>query len=781
MRILDELGEELVRAARADQGEAATRAGGDGRRTRRRRHGLPRAAALGLPAFLLLAAAAVAATLVIGRGDPIPPAPEGAVPRELRPVPGTARLNGLAVPDPDGGPAWDVRTSRSTTGATCATVGQVLDGELGIVGLDRRFRVLPAGAADTCSTPQKTGATLAGARAFRGGGALQPITVVSGVVAPGVRRAVAVAGGRRVTMALGPEGAFLAIFPGTPEQLRPRVALTGAGGQTTVLRFADSGEYLTPDPTGGSPWTLRRERRGVAPGLRCVVAQRERGPDSPHRLPPGSRMPVFAPPSVPSRCGPDGAGFVAVKRFVPQSRRSWDSFYWSLNPSRTIAWGAAPRAGSTVVARAAGVAPRRVPVDARSHGFAAVFDGHVDPRSVRITIDGRAQPAGAGVVDRRGTRLAATPVPAWRSVASVLRASAAVVEPFVADRSTAKIVRSAADPTGGPAWALRTWTARVHHRVELSPGMSREVRCHQMGLPADGGLRWPRAEGRPRTLGLTQRDSFCNDVRNLAAFAATPTVRTLIDHPGSADPRPVRVVAAGVLGAGVRSAQLLGAGAPRDLALGGDGAFLVVLGPEQAGRALRVRLVRADGAVQVSRVDGAIGSACRLSPGGSARVADPDGAAPWAAGSSRLGARHCRYVGQVVGDRLAHVDEDTATVHFEPGSFSTGPGSLMARRAAATIEVSGPGDSALRPQDAPSPAQVARRTLPGRTIITGRARVDVRSITLRTPRDVRTLQPVDGTYLAVYDGAFYGGEIVLTAHLRDGRAVTIRQPATRRF
>jgi hypothetical protein len=779
MRILDELGEELVRAARAAETEARTKA--TGRRSLRRRHHLPRAAVLGFATFLLLAAVAVAATLVIGRGDPIPLAPAGAVPRELQPVPGTARLNGLAVPDPDGGPAWDIRTSRSTTGATCATVGQIMDGDLGIVGLDRRFRVLPVGAADTCSTPQKTGATLAGARAFRGGGALQPITVVSGVVAPDVRRAVAVADGRRVTMALGPEGAFLAIFRGTPEQLRPRVALTGTSGQTTVLRFADTGEYLSPDPTGGAPWTLQRDTHKVAPGLRCIVARRERGPDSPQPLPEGSGAFVFEPASVPSRCGRAGSGFVAVKRFVPQNRHSWDAYYWSLNPSRTIAWGAAPRSASRVTARAAGVAARRIAVDPRSHGFIAVFDGRVDPRSVRITIDGHAQPAGADVVDRGGAPFASAPVPAWRSIASVLRKSAMVAEPFAADRGTVKIVRTAADPTGGPDWRLRTWTAHVDRRTRISPGMSREMRCFQAGLPATGGaLRWPLAGGRTRTLGFTQRDGYCNDIHYLATKAAGPVVQTMVDQAGSADPRPVRVVVSGLLGAGVRSAQLLGAGEPRDLALGRDGAFLVVLGPEQAGRALRVRLVRSDGAVELSHSDG-LEAPCRLSVAGSVRVADPDGAAPWAAGNSHVGNRHCRYVSQVVDGRLAWVDEDHETVRFSPGSFSSGTDRQMSRRAAVTIEVYGAGDRPQQPQGSPSPAQVARRTLPSRTLISGRARADVSSITLRTPRDVRTLTPVGGNYLAVYDGAFYGGEIVVTAHLRDGRDVTVRQPASRGF
>ena len=191
------------------------------RRTARRgavRARTPRAFVIGLLALLGLAAAATAATLIIGRGDPIPPARSGDVPLELRPVAGSARLNGLDVADPDGGPLWDVRTSRSRTGAVCTTVGQVLDGELGLVGLDRRFRALPAGAADTCSTPQRRGATLAGARAFRGGGKLTALTVVNGVAAPAVRGATAVAGGRTVRMRLGPGHAFLAVFRGLPER-----------------------------------------------------------------------------------------------------------------------------------------------------------------------------------------------------------------------------------------------------------------------------------------------------------------------------------------------------------------------------------------------------------------------------------------------------------------------------------------------------------------------------------------------------------------------------------
>jgi hypothetical protein len=78
----------------------------------------------------------------------------------------------------------------------------------------------------------------------------------------------------------------------------------------------------------------------------------------------------------------------------------------------------------------------------------------------------------------------------------------------------------------------------------------------------------------------------------------------------------------------------------------------------------------------------------------------------------------------------------------------------------------------------PLAPQVARRTLPGRTLVTGSAAPDIVSVTIRTPRDVRTVKPVDGLFMAVYDGAFYTGEVVAIGHRRDGSTVTRRQPAT---
>ncbi len=479
-KTLDELGRELVRAARAAEADGAR--GAVRART-------PRAFVIGLLALLGLAAAATAATLIIGRGDPIPPARSGDVPLELRPVAGSARLNGLDVADPDGGPLWDVRTSRSRTGAVCTTVGQVLDGELGLVGLDRRFRALPAGAADTCSTPQRRGATLAGARAFRGGGKLSALTVVNGVAAPAVRRATAVAGGRTVRMRLGPGHAFLAVFRGLPEQVRPRVVLTEAAGRRTTLRFADRGEFIALDPSGGAPWALHYSVGRH--GLGCVSAQRQRGMDSPLPSVPGAFN--LLPSSVPPRCGRRTRAFVAIRRFVPRNQRTGRAFWWGLNPSRTVVWGAVPPATRAVVLSGAG-APQRITVDARRGGFLAVLDGRVDPRRLRVSADGRALDATARRSAPKGQPIAPAPVPAWRSVASVAT-RAAIPEPYLTKRGSVAISRRADDPTGGPAWALRSWAARINPRARVSGsgGGARDLLCFAIGIERGDRLVEPRA------------------------------------------------------------------------------------------------------------------------------------------------------------------------------------------------------------------------------------------------------------------------------------------------
>lgn len=86
----------------------------------------------------------------------------------------------------------------------------------------------------------------------------------------------------------------------------------------------------------------------------------------------------------------------------------------------------------------------------------------------------------------------------------------------------------------------------------------------------------------------------------------------------------------------------------------------------------------------------------------------------------------------------------------------------------------------MRPGTAPNPAQIQRRTLPGRTRIAGVAHPDVAEIELQTPRDVRLLRPTGPhrAYIAVYDGVFTGGKITARIRFKDGTNATVTQPAS---
>ena len=61
-----------------------------------------------------------------------------------------------------------------------------------------------------------------------------------------------------------------------------------------------------------------------------------------------------------------------------------------------------------------------------------------------------------------------------------------------------------------------------------------------------------------------------------------------------------------------------------------------------------------------------------------------------------------------------------------------------------------------------------------RTVFSDLVHSDVVSVTIRTPRDVRTLVPSAKAHaiLAVYDGRFPGGRVTATARMKDGREVT---------
>src|ERR1700685_4173288 len=101
---------------------------------------------------LLLAAAALGATQIIGFGAPVRPGP---VPGREQPSrstgvglpvasgegsPTSAQPLAISVPDPGGGLPWGMRIVRTTRGLLCPQVGRLLDGRLGVLGQDGEFK-----------------------------------------------------------------------------------------------------------------------------------------------------------------------------------------------------------------------------------------------------------------------------------------------------------------------------------------------------------------------------------------------------------------------------------------------------------------------------------------------------------------------------------------------------------------------------------------------------------------------------------------------------------------
>jgi hypothetical protein len=115
----------------------------------RRRH-VPLLVAIALGA-LLLAAAALAATQIIGFGNPVPAdhplgrerpsvtAGIGVPVSGARGAPASTQRLAISAPDPAGGLPWGLRVVRTTRGLLCLQVGRLLDGRLGILGQDGEF------------------------------------------------------------------------------------------------------------------------------------------------------------------------------------------------------------------------------------------------------------------------------------------------------------------------------------------------------------------------------------------------------------------------------------------------------------------------------------------------------------------------------------------------------------------------------------------------------------------------------------------------------------------
>ncbi len=387
-----------LRPGRAGRGGRGGRAGGSRRFARRLP---PRALALAALLVLPVSAASAAATLLVLRGSVIP-APRATAP-EQTPAPGTGRLAGFSVADPRGDSTrWTMRLATSRTGLLCSTVGQLAGGELGIVGLDGRWRRLSPEAADACSIVRPNASSLVGARIFDARRQAGVRTIVSGVAGERLRGVTVTAAGSTRRVAVHAGGTFLAVLAGLPEDLGLDVRLRFADGHVERHPFGIA-PLVLPDPDGGRAW---RVEQGVLSGAStaCVSLRLAR-----QRL---------NPASSPGACGRLGDGrrrrgvFFAIRRLTPGMKASFDSPFggaWRATPPRLLVWGAAGEDVASITVRGPRGARRTGSFYRPNGAFAYMFGPRVRPDQVTVTVRFR---DGRTLVRRRSTGL--VPIPGFR-------------------------------------------------------------------------------------------------------------------------------------------------------------------------------------------------------------------------------------------------------------------------------------------------------------------------------------------------------------------------------
>jgi hypothetical protein len=728
-------------------------------------------------ALTLLLAGAAAAAILIARGAPLP-APNA---RDLQssgvPLPATVRLARIDAPDPAASePPWDIRLSRTRAGETCSAVGQVLDGAFGIVGLDHVFRALPLGGVDACGVEGPDAPVLAGARVFVGASSLDPRTVVNGVAGNGARSVTAYGPDGARALRLGPQGSFLTVYRGYVEEVRPRIVVVMRDGQSRTIEFAQTSTFEVADSGGGSPWEVSGGadvEPGAGPDENCAQASQELGRSNP------SRVDSSLTPEV---CGPLGRQplFVLMRRFVPGSGEH-SGFPWGNSPSRTLVYGAAAPQVASLTLTGAGPA-RALPVDPHGGVFLAVLDGRVDPRALTLAAhlrDGRTltYTRSTNVFDFQSNRpLPEASVPPFRAPLPASQASTPPPDlPLV---STVRETLRAKDPAGGPEWALRSWQALPNPRANFGGGYtSARFLCTQFGVIENHRLVEPRAGLAPLQLGVGQEyglNGGCNAPRDLTRFAPMIEPVSYLDDPYAYAPRPVRTVVAGMLRLDAASPVLLGAGAPRPLTLDANHAFLAVLPGRYWDAPLRISATIHGRTVVGSTSPSFPGPEAPTAP--QARAPDPNGGAPWGFSAGHGSSAY----GRIVDGRIAGIEQRTGALRNGPEGWNGGGTAPSLRKPPPVrFDTQGGSEPSLPWLSGPPPSpEVQRRTLPGETIITGTADADVSSITLTTPRDVRTLRPSGPShaFIVVYDGVFFRGALTASVGLRDGRRITLQVP-----
>jgi hypothetical protein len=341
------------------------------------------------------------------------------------------------------------------------------------------------------------------------------------------------------------------------------------------------------------------------------------------------------------------------------------------------------------------------------------------------------------------------------------------------------------DPAGGPDWAVRVLDAdrlslQRPARTLAGALVVGRNRCVQLGRLRGGTFGWVFGDGRFRRIGREERLLQCTSRKRPELMARFETTLA-IDDPAA--PRPVGTVVWG-LAPGARSVRVAGTGAADGPAEVGGDAFLRLAGPDARPRA-GARLEAGADTYPLGPRDilpPQVGRKFRfptIVPGTErveARAPDPAGGPGYGVpvAETREGQPCAGSEGRVVADRLGDVDLRLA-LFAEPGGLTptacrpleTAP----TREHACDVGIDWRNVEEMEGVDAfLRRARIERRLLAGRTTVRAQCHADVERVTLQTPRDVRTLvpSPVGRVVLAVYDGEFPGGDLLVTAHFRGG-------------
>ncbi|MBB4661913.1 hypothetical protein [Conexibacter arvalis] len=364
-----------------------------------------------------------------------------------------------------------------------------------------------------------------------------------------------------------------------------------------------------------------------------------------------------------------------------------------------------------------------------------------------------------------------------------------------------RVEATAADPLGGPRWAVRTFTADRFSRRPNGRGLYRigkPTLCAQLGRVLGGRFGWVDAANRWRPVAF----SFIAAPIACMRRGQDPRVEltTRISDPAAGSARPLNTVVWGMAGEPARAVATIG-GRRLQAAETAHGVVLAVSPASERHPEGEIELRYRDGRrklVGVSpfaeavrhyrRSTGRDDGGARLLADPSDpfavdyRMPDPDGGLPWGiAVARRRDGGWCRVgMGRIVGGRVGVVDLRLGTFGdtWPEADCIRYPHPLPVpteRRPLRVMYGAGWGGGPAEPVEermsaSEDPARVARRTLEGRTVVSGVAHPDVVSVTIATPRDVRTITPSRRARLfaVIYDGDFPTGEIAVSARMRDG-------------